>query len=124
MFLHDVGLYKPVLDSYDWGLRAYDRGYKWAEKRNIPTYVDKAKVAAGPYVEKASVAGLSAFEAAKATYFDVLKKIDKRFPTLRESAKLRLIEIGKRLQKLLIWVKATAVNGWNNTSKFVSNVKQ
>ena len=39
IFLADVGLYEPVMRSIDYGAKAYDAGYGWAEKNNLPGYV-------------------------------------------------------------------------------------
>ena len=39
LFLADVGLYEPVMRSIDYGAKAYDAGYGWAEKNNLPGYV-------------------------------------------------------------------------------------
>ena len=38
VFLTDVGLYEPVMRTIDYGAKAYDAGYDWAEKRNLPGY--------------------------------------------------------------------------------------
>ena len=38
VFLADVGLYEPVMRSIDYGAKAYDAGYAWAEKNNLPRF--------------------------------------------------------------------------------------
>ena len=46
IFLADVGLYEPVMRSIDYGAKAYDAGYGWAEKNNLPGYVAHSHPAA------------------------------------------------------------------------------
>jgi len=123
VFLADVGLYEPVMRSIDYGAKAYDAGYAWAEKNNLPSHVKEAKKKADPYIAQAVDAAMRGWDWTKKTASDIQAKVEKKYPNLRKDAEKAAVAFVSKFEEVMLKIWSSLIHAGKVSAKFAIDVK-